>query len=192
MPSQTGRQLCRALFGVAALILVAGCGTVGFDPAAYQATVQLKYDTLGLIDQSSGRYPPHRVAADALLRRYAEASEVASRNVANESILRQWAAIRDPRGNSAANLIEMWKRAPLRPGQRVEKKRAIASHFDRLICLEGGKHTPTECGDTGAIEVSAEPATAPAAAARPVARRGAPPKPAAGEEPEMEVEPQKE
>ena len=68
MPSQTGRQLCRALFGVAVLMLVAGCGTVGFDPAAYQATVQLKYDTLGLIDQSSGRYPPHRVAADALLR----------------------------------------------------------------------------------------------------------------------------
>jgi hypothetical protein len=190
MPSQTGRQLCRALFGVAALMLVAGCGTFGFDPAAYQATVQLKYDTLGLIDQSSGRYPPHRAAADTLLRRYAEASEAASRNVANESISRQWAAIRDPRGNSAANLIEMWKRAPLRPGQRAEKKRAIAAHFDRLICLEGGKHTPTECGDTGAIEVSAEPA--PVTVARPVARRGATPKPAAAEEPEMEIEPQKE
>ena len=189
---QTERGIRKAWLGLAALALLAGCGTVGFDPAHYQTVVQLKYETLTLVDQSSGRYAPNKPAADALLAKYAVAAETAGRGAGGDSIAQQWAAIRDPRGTSAANLIEIWKKAPLRPGQRAEKKRAIAAHFDRLICLEAAKQAASECGDVGAVaEAGVEPAPAPAPVARPAARRAAP-KPAAADEPEMETEPQKE
>ena len=178
----------RACLGLAGLLILAGCGTVGLDATAYQSAVQLKYETLVLVDQSSGRYAASKPAAEALMRKYSDATETASKSPGNESVAQQWAAIRDPRGNSAGNLLETWRtKGPLRPGQRAEKKRAIALHFDRLICLEGAKQAVSDCSEAGSAPEPA--ASAPVAAPRPApARRGAAPKPAAADEPELEPE----
>ncbi len=191
------RQLWRGALIAGGLAALAACSTAGFDPAGYQSAVQLKYETMSLLDNSSAPYRVHQAAANSLQAKYTAAAENAGKNAGNESIAQQWAAIRDPRGASAGGVIEQWKKAPLRPGQRAEKKRAIAAHFDRLICLEGSRQAHAECGDTGAM-AEAGPAPAPAAAAaapapRAAARRTAP-KPAADapEEVEYETEPQKE
>jgi hypothetical protein len=183
------RRVWRGCFALASLLIVAGCSTAGFDQSAYQSAVQLKYETLTLVDQSSGRYAPNKAAVETLMRKYSEAADSASKNSGNVSIVEQWAAIRDPGGTSAGNLFEIWKKAPLRPGQRAEKKRAIAQHFDRLICLEGARQSPTECGEAGAVP---DAAPAPKVAAKPAPKRGAAPKPPAADEPALESEPQKE
>jgi hypothetical protein len=182
----TLRRAGRACLAVFGLLILAGCGTVGFDPAAYQSAVQLKYETLTLVDQSSGRYAPNKAAAEALMRKYADAAETMSKSAGNTSVAQQWAAIRDPRGASAGNLLEIWKvKGPLRPGQRVEKKRAIAQHFDHLICLESSKQAPTECGEVGSVP---EESGAAAPAPKPAPRRSAAPKPVDADEPELEPE----
>jgi hypothetical protein len=176
---------------LAGLLILAECTTGGFDQSAYQSAVQLKYETLTLVDQSSGRYAPNKAVVETLMRKYSEAADSASKNSGNVSIVEQWAAIRDPGGTSAGNLFEIWKKAPLRPGQRAEKKRAIAQHFDHLICLEGTRQSPTECGEAGAVP-DAAPAPAPKVAAKPAPKRATAPKPPAADEPELEPEPQKE
>jgi hypothetical protein len=167
-------QLRRVLSIAGAAWLLAGCAGVGFDATGYQSAVQLKYETLSLLDNSTARYAAHKPAADALVAKYAIAAEHAGRGVGNDPIVQQWAAIRDPRGSSAGNAIELWKKAPLRPGQRAERKRAVAAHFDHLICLEQAKQTANDCSNVGlAADVAAgpEPRMAPA----PSPRRPPPP-----------------
>jgi len=190
----TIRQIWRGLLIAGGLAALGACSTAGFDPAGYQSAVQLKYETMSLLDNSSAPYRVHQAAANALQAKYAVAAENAGRNTGNESIKEQWAAIRDPRGVSAGAVIEQWKKAPLRPGQRAEKKRAVAAHFDRLICLEGSKQAAAECGDTGAMaEAGPAPAPAAAPAARQGARRAAPkPADAPPDEVEYETEPQQQ
>lgn len=162
-------KLRRVLSCAAAAALLAGCAGVGFDTAGYQSAVQLKYETLSLLDNATARYAAHKPAADALTAKYAAAAAHAGRGVGNDPIAQQWAAIRDPRGSSAGNIIELWKKAPLRPGQRAEKKRAIAAHFDHLICLEQAKQAAKECGEVGLaadVAMAPEPRMAPTPASR--------------------------
>lgn len=164
-------------------------GGGGFDPIGYQNAVQLKYETMSLLDNATAPFRAHQAAANALLAKYATAAD--SRG-GSEAISRQWAAIRDPRGVSAGGTIEQWKKAPLRPGTRAERKRLIAAHFDHLICLEkSSAGAAAECAEVGLAADATPAAVAPVPASRPAARRGAP-KPPPGDEPEMETEPQKE
>jgi len=183
------------LIGALGATLAACAGGMGggFDPVGYQNAVQLKYETMSLLDNTSAPYRAHQAAANSLLAKYATAAEGRG---SSDAIAQQWAAIRDPRGPSTAGTIEQWKKAPLRPGQRAEKKRLIAAHFDHLICLEKARGGgAAECAEAG-VSADATPAPAPTAAAapagRPPARGRAAPKPPAGDEPEMEAEPQKE
>jgi hypothetical protein len=128
-----------------------GCGTAANDPAGYQSAVQLKYETLALIDRMGERYAARKADAETLLRKYAEASQAAEKIPYNQQITEFWQAIRDPRGGSAATVIEVWKsRGPLRPAARAERKRQTAQHFDRLICLESSKLSLTDCMAVGA------------------------------------------
>lgn len=161
---------------VAPALLVAGCGTtvVTTDPVAIQAAVALKTDTLALLDKSGSRYAANRAAADALMQRYAAAAEKAGQNPSNAAVATQWAGIRNPRGVSAANAIELWKRAPLRPNVRADKKRIVAAHFDHLICLE--EKSAAECAGVG-LEATAS------APRRPAAAPAATPAPAEADEP---------
>ncbi|MBV8790481.1 MAG: hypothetical protein JO205_02555 [Pseudolabrys sp.] len=182
----------RILGGLAALVALAGCGTVGFDAASYQSAVQLKYETLTLVDQSSGRY--NKTAAESLLAKYAAAVDAPAKSGPNAAIADQWAAIRDPGGVSAGNLIQTWKtKGPIPPARRAERKRMIAAHFDRLICLESNRQSGESCDNVGSgAEAPISPIIdTPRAAAKPAPKRNA--KPAAeppGDEPEMETEPQ--
>ena len=180
-----------AMIGGAAVLLAACAGGMGgsFDPVGYQNAVQLKYETMSLLDNSSAPYRAHQAAANSLLAKYATAAEGRG---SSDAIAQQWAAIRDPRGPSAAGTIEQWKKAPLRPGARAEKKRLVAAHFDHLICLEKARGGgAAECAEAGlSADATPVPPVAAAPPGRAPARRGA--RPPAGDEPEMEAEPQKE
>lgn len=163
-----------AAFFVAPVVLaLAGCGTAGFDAVSYQSAVQLKYETMSLLDNSTSRYPGFKKDADALLLKYSEAAEASARAPGNDAITEIWQAIKDPRGGSAGAAIELWKKAPLRPGARAERKRQVAQHFDRLICLESAKQSAKDCFDVGSAPVPAGDATE----ALPRRRPGSAPKP---------------
>src|ERR1700676_1655725 len=92
MNSRHARRVYPGLAG--ALLLLSACATQ-FDMPTYQGAVQLKYETLALIDQSSTRYALNKAAAEALTRRYADAAETATRIAGNTAVAEQWQAIRD-------------------------------------------------------------------------------------------------
>ena len=169
---------CLAQAGL--LLLLLGCATAPFDPAAYQSAVQLKFETLALIDRSSERYAAHKAGAEALAGKYAEAYDAAAKLAGNQAAAEQWLAIRDPQGSSAGGVLQSWKqKGPLRPAVRAEKKRAVTRHFDRLICLEASKQTPSDCSEIGAVPEAAAPPVAARSAAKPMPK----PKPADAAEP---------
>lgn len=163
---------------IAGLILT-GCGTVTFDPGQYQTAVQLKYETLSLLDRTGERYAARRIDADSLLSRYASAADAAGKQPGNEQVIEMWQAIRDPLGGSAGTAIQLWKdKGPLKPGARAERKRLIASHFDRLICLESSKQAAKDCSEVGSAPTGVD-----APSPTPQRRPSRAPKPAADAEP---------
>lgn len=160
------------------VLALAGCGTASFDAATYQSAVQLKYETMSLLDNSTSRYPSFKKDADGLLQKYAAAADASAQVPGNDAITEIWVAIKDPRGGSAATVIELWKKAPLRPGARAERKRLVAQHFDRLICLESAKQSAKDCFDVGSAPVP----VGEASAAQPRRRPSGAPKPAETED----------
>jgi hypothetical protein len=171
-------RYCLAQAGL--LLLLLGCATAPFDPAAYQTAVQLKFETLALIDRASERYAAHKASAEALAGKYAAAYDAAAQLAGNQATAEQWLAIRDPQGASAGGVLQSWKqKGPLRPAVRAEKKRAVTRHFDRLICLEAGKQTASDCSEVGAVPETAASPGAAGPAAKPIPK----PKPAEAAEP---------
>lgn len=150
----------------AALVFVLlGCvATPTFDPAVQQVAVQLKTDTLALVDKSGARYATQQAAVGALLARYAAASDAAATVENNAAVVTAWQTIRGPKAGSAGEFFDMWKqRGIIRPAFRAEKKTQIARHFDYLICLEDVKKGGPACPNPLAT-TPAGPAPAPAPA----------------------------
>jgi hypothetical protein len=180
----SGRLKGLAVAGL--LLLLTGCGTATFDPGEYQTAVQLKYETLSLLDRTGERYAARKTDAETLQSKYAAASDSAAKHTGREQIIEMWQAIRDPLGGSAGTVLQTWKDSgPLKPAVRAERKRQIAAHFDRLICLEASKQVAKDCTEVGAAPTGAEPAPTPAPPRRParVAKRA--PKPSTAEAPQQ-------
>ena len=120
-------------------LLLAGCATLApppFDPVAYQNDVQLKFETLALIDKSGDKFAAHQGEVQALLASYDRAVESAGKTESNLATAQAWQVIRGP--NSAGGYFQMWQQTKksLSPRFRSEKRAQIARHFDYLICLE--------------------------------------------------------
>lgn len=164
-PSDRNWRRIIALSGLPLLLL--GCAA-GFDAAAYKNAVDLKYETLALIDKGGGRYAAHRSQAEALTTRldaaYVESAKIAN----NQAAEAQWKTIVDPGGNSAGAFLSTWKnRGAVSSAYRAEKKRIVTRHFDYVICLESSKQTAGSCVNPGApaeavqAEAEAKPARMP-------------------------------
>jgi hypothetical protein len=150
----------------AILLLLLGCPAIPtFDPASYQNAVQVKFETLALIDKSGDKFAAHKVEADALLAKYDGAFENANRVQKNPAIAQAWQVIRGPKSGSAAEYFQTWmQRGSMRPVIRAEKTAAIARHLDYVVCLEAARQGGPTCSNPlGAVPAapSIPPAEAP-------------------------------
>lgn len=150
--------------GPALLFLLTGCNTPTFDPAAYQTAVQLKYETLALIDKSGQKYSAHQAEAEILMSKYQAAEAVAARTETNKPLAEAWKIISAPNTGSAGEYFATWKqRGTMRPAIRAEKKIQIGRQFDYVVCLEAAKQTgPLEATRQSTAECTNPLASAPA------------------------------
>ncbi|MFN3658400.1 MAG: hypothetical protein ACK4UO_14200 [Pseudolabrys sp.] len=149
------------LLQAALLFTLLGCVvTPQFDQAVRDGAIQLKADTLALVDKSGSRYATQQAAVDALLARYAKAADDASKIENNKLVIGAWQVIRGESSGSAGEFFAMWKRnGTIRPAFRTEKRAQLARHFDYLVCLEDLK----QGGQKDCPNPLAPPAAAPAA-----------------------------
>ena len=141
------RARCVRLTQLALLLLLVGCTQfLKFDTTAYQNTVQLKFETLALIDKSGDKYAAHQTEVQTLLAKYDSAADEASKVPNNDAVVQAWQIIRGVQAGSAGEFFQFWKqRGALRPAIRADKKTQITRHFDYVICLEAAKAGGPAC-----------------------------------------------
>lgn len=146
---------------LAVSLVLVGCANLfppPFDPVVYQNDVQLKFETLALIDKSGEPYAAHQSEVQVLLVKYDAAAANAGKVESNLALAQAWQIIRGQQSGSAGEYFETWKkRGTLRPVIRNEKKAQITRHFDYVICLDAAKPGAT------ATATCNNPLSAPAA-----------------------------
>jgi outer membrane murein-binding lipoprotein Lpp len=129
------------LLAVICSLLVAGCiSTAPFDQRAYETAVDLKVDSLVLVEQSVEPYTNHVKEAQTILLRVRKAQEYAKGIPDNDKTVAQWALVADPEGGGIAGYIKDWKEVGQFEEFEVDESKAmIESQFDAIIRLESAK-----------------------------------------------------
>ena len=130
-----------------ALIIAAGlpaCRTISpFSPAAYQQAVDLKVDSLSLMDEATEPYPQHAAEATQIKIRMDKAYEFARGRAHNEISTRQWEIMKSTSSGLIGEFLVDWQRkGQIKPVAIEEKKRLVSEGFDQIIGLESGKGRP--------------------------------------------------
>lgn len=128
------------LLAVAGLLLSGCVTTARFDQRAYETAVDLKVDSLVLIEQSVDHYTNHVAECDAVLLRVRKAHEYAKGIPNNDKTVLLWAKLNDPEQGSLAGYIADWKAAGMFGAFEVEESvPMIGTQFDAIIELEAAK-----------------------------------------------------
>ena len=124
-------------------LLLAGCVTTArFDQRAYETAVDLKVDSLVLVEQSVDHYTNHVAECDTVLLRVRKAHEYAKFKPNNEESVAQWALMGDPNKNLLAGFVKRWeKKGRMKPVMVENIKPGIAEAYDAIIELEAAKLT---------------------------------------------------
>jgi hypothetical protein len=132
-----------ALFIVLPLFafLFAGCmKTATYDEAAYNETLDLKQETLNLMDKATEPYASHESEVDALLARLDQAYASSKQRADNETTTKQWELLLDKEANLVGGFFKRWKDSGKLSKFFVdEAKNLIAKAFDTITELEEGK-----------------------------------------------------
>lgn len=116
-----------------------------FNETAYQQAVQLKVESMSLIDKADEPYSGHEEEADQLKQDLLTAYEYAKGRPKNEISTRQWEIMVDPERNLMGGFLVRWKeQETLSPAFIGEYSKVIADAFDTIIGLESGKIKPDE------------------------------------------------
>lgn len=126
---------------IAILFLLVGCvQPAQFNVIASQNALQIKNDTLALIDKSGDKYAARKAEVDALMVRYQSAMDTAATNDTNKAVAQAWQIIIGSRSGSAGEYFETWKqRGTMAEGIRNLKRPQIARQFDLIVCMETSK-----------------------------------------------------
>ena len=131
----------KTLLGLFAGLLLAGCTTTApFDQRAYETAIDLKVDSLVLIEQSVGHYTNHVADAETLLIRIRKAHEYAKGKPNNDETGAQWALMADPDRKLMGGFIKRWEsKGQMKPIMVKNIKPSIAEAYDAIIELEAAK-----------------------------------------------------
>lgn len=133
-----GRQHPRLIIG---LLLLTGCiQTSRFDQRAYETAIELKVDSLVLIEQSIDHYTNHVSEAESLLIRIRKAHEYANGKPNNDEAVAQWALMVDPDKKLIAGFVKRWESKGKMKSIMIENiKPGISEAYDAIIGLEAAK-----------------------------------------------------
>ena len=125
----------------AVVLLLAGCVTTArFDQRAYETAVDLKVDSLVLVEQSVDHYTNHVAECEAVLLRVRKAHEYAKGIPNNDKTALLWAKLNDPEQGSLAGYVADWKAAGMFGDFEVEESiPLLGTQFDAIIELEAAK-----------------------------------------------------
>jgi hypothetical protein len=126
--------------------LITGCNTIStYDQAAYAQAVNLKVDTLALMDKASGTYEAHTGEISKLNVALAKGYEYDKNRPRNEMTRQMWEVLlfkspSDPRNGIWPRFLQEWKAAgALEPAEIANDKEDVGRAFDKIIQLESGK-----------------------------------------------------
>ena len=126
--------------------LITACNTIStYDQAAYAQAVNLKVDTLALMDKASGTYEAHTADINKLNVALAKGYEYDKNRPGNEMTRQMWEVLlfkspSDPRNGIWPRFLEEWKAAgTLKPAEITNDKEDVDRAFDKIIQLESGK-----------------------------------------------------
>ena len=122
-------------------LFVGGCvSTARFDQRAYETTIDLKVDSLVLVEKSIEPYTYHVAETESIVVRVRKAYEYAKGIPDNGTTVEQWALVADPNGGGIVGYLHDWKEAGAFSEFEVEESLAmIAKQFDAIIELEAAK-----------------------------------------------------
>ena len=111
-----------------------------FSHIAYEMAVDLKVDSLRLMDKAELPYTSEEKKVNTLFIRLEKAFEFANGRPLNEHSTEQWRRMIDPDRNLLAGFFKRWKaESTLSRPFIVEAKAIISQSFDAIIGLESGK-----------------------------------------------------
>ncbi|MEX2347926.1 MAG: hypothetical protein WD511_01800 [Balneolaceae bacterium] len=129
------------------VFVLSGCApTISqFSETAYQQAVELKVQSLALVDKMDEPYAGHAEKAEALREDLHIALEYAKGRPDNELSARQWEILTDPERNLMGGLLARWVEEGTLSSFFVQEVRGVISDaFDTIIGLESGKIKPEE------------------------------------------------
>lgn len=135
-------------FGLLALVLlylVTGCSNlqVVFSEQAYQQAVNLKVESLNMMDNATQLYDHHEEEVQALMIELQKAYEYAKSRPKNTESTQQWEIMIDPDGFLFGGFIRMWEERGQVSSTMVEQSKGnIEEGFNIILELESGKRKP--------------------------------------------------
>ena len=123
------------------IAITTGClKTATFDVEQYNATLNLKQETLELVGKAAEPYASYEADVSALLQKLNSVYENAQGRANNEISVKQWKIMLDEDANLAAGFFARWEsEGTLNKFFVEEAKDVISEGFDTIIELEEGK-----------------------------------------------------
>ena len=130
-----------ALFLSSLFVMIAGCATIPqYSQHAYGQTVDLKIDTLNLMDKASEDYSKSEKDVNDLMLRIEKIYEFENGIPDNEVITTMWEILESPDKELLGGFLKVWKESGvLTPAVIKVNKRHVSNAFDQIIQLESGK-----------------------------------------------------
>ena len=133
------------LFALLMMYVTVSCSSMqaAFSEQAYQQAVNLKVESLNMMDKATQLYELHEEEVQALKIELQKAYEYAKSRPNNSESMRQWEIMIDPEGSLLGGFISMWKeRGQISTTMVEQSKGNIEEGFDIIMELESGKRKP--------------------------------------------------
>lgn len=127
--------------GLLALSITTGCATISvYDQYAYTQTVNLKVDSLAVMDNADKNYNDQEQKVNELMLNVQKAYEYEKGRAKNDITVKMWEILINPDSALLGGFMQRWKNeGSLKRVYIEEKKKQIGDAYDQIIGLEIGK-----------------------------------------------------
>ena len=124
-----------------AVLFLSGCvHTARFDGRALENAIDLKVESLAVMDRATEPYSNHVARVEDLKLGLEKAMEYARWIPNNEYTVAQWELLASPTNNLLGGFLVKWEaKSSLSPALVRGKKKQVVRAFDEMIRLESGK-----------------------------------------------------
>jgi len=133
------------LYALLMMYVTVSCSSMqaAFSEQAYQQAVNLKVESLNMMNEATQLYELHEEKVQVLKIELQKAYEYAKSRPNNSESMRQWEIMIDPDGSLLGGFISMWKERGQISSTMVEQSKGnIEEGFDIIMELESGKRKP--------------------------------------------------